>query len=145
MASNFEDRIARRKRGPLSAEERAEIERLAASMKNPRPGKIAVKLNRLSATVNAYMLRNGLVEKQPAHAARVYTRCGRIVHPYSHAQDRRIVELRTEGKLFREIAAIVSEEFGIARSMWSIQTRMLQLACAPEGSIGDGALPEVRA
>ena len=91
------------------------------------------------------MLRNGLVEKQPAHAARSYVRCGRVVHPYSNAQDRRIIELRTEGKSYREIAAIISQEFGIERSLWSVQSRMIQLSCAPEGSIVDGARPEVRA
>ena len=128
---SYEDRVVRRKRGRLSAEERAEIDRLARTMKNPRPGKIAVKLNRLSATVNWYMLKNGLIERRPGHAPRVYTRGGRTVYPYSDDQDRRLEQLRAEGLTFREIGEILTAEFGIARNAFSVQSRMVQLAAAP--------------
>ena len=129
--SKVNKRIAACKRGRLTPEERAEIERLALSMKRPTSGKIAAKLDRHPATVNWYLLTKGLIERKPGHASRPYLRNGRTIYPYSDDQDRRAEELRASGKTYREIAAALTAEFGIERTGNSVQVRMIQLAAAP--------------
>lgn len=125
------------KTGRMSKEEREQIEQLAATMKKPTPGKIARRLSRHPATVNWYMLRNGLIERKPGHAPSPYMRNGAMVYPYAPEHDRRLIELRTDkpGRprlTYREIGEILTKEFSIERDAHSVQVRMTQLACAPE-------------
>ncbi len=127
----LEPRFARRKRGKMTAEEKAEIERLAVTMARPTPCRIAAKLNRHPATVNWYMLRHGLITRVPGRASRPYMRNGRTIHPYAPEHDARIEALRAEGKVFREIGEIITAEFGIERDAHSVQVRITQLSAAP--------------
>lgn len=122
-------------RGKMTDAERAEIERLCATMTKPTSGKIARKMNRHVSTVNWYRLRNGLIERKPQRAPRIYVRNGREVHPYSEDHDSRLLELRTAGKVFREIGEILTAEFGIERDAHSVQVRMTLLAAAPDEQI----------
>lgn len=124
-------KYAQRKRGKMTAEEKLEIERLAQTMAQPTPGRIAAKLNRHPATVNWYMLRYGLITRRPGRAARPYVRDGKTVYPYSPEHDARIEALRAQGKVFREIGEIVTREFGIERDAHSVQVRITQLSAAP--------------
>ncbi|SDD93511.1 hypothetical protein SAMN05216337_101785 [Bradyrhizobium brasilense] len=123
--------LAGRKRGKLAAEEKSEIERLALALAKPTPGRIAAILDRHPATVNWYMLRHGLITRQPGRARRIYVRNGKTVHPYSAEHDRRIESLRAQGKVYREIGEIVTREFGIERDAHSVQVRITQLSAAP--------------
>lgn len=115
----------------MSQAERDKIEELAASMKKPTPGKIARQLQRHPATVNWYMLRNGLIERPVGHALKPYMRNGVMVHPYTKEHDARLIELRKGGKTYREIGEILTAEFSIERDAHSTQVRMTQLACDP--------------
>ena len=124
-------KLADRKRGRMTDADKAEIERLAAGMKKPTPGKIARAINRHPATVNWYMLTRGLITRKPGRAAGAYTRNGKTVHPYAAEHDKRIEELRAEGRPFREIGEIITREFGIARNAHSVQVRIVQLSAAP--------------
>jgi hypothetical protein len=123
------------KRGRMTPADHAAIERLAVEMKNPTPGKIARAINRHPATVNWYMLRNGLIERAPGRAAAPYVRNGKVIHPYSEQHDKRLLELRCAGKVFREIGEILTTEFGIFRNAHSVQVRLTQLACAPDAGV----------
>lgn len=123
------------KRGRMTAEDKAEIERLAGTMKNPTPGKIAGKINRHPATVNWHMLTRGLIERKAGRAARVYTRNGQTVHPYTEEHDARIEHLRVQGRRFREIAETITSEFGIARTAHSVQVRLVQLTASPDSEV----------
>lgn len=120
----------------MSAEERKQIDELAARMVKPSAGKIAQKLQRHPATVKWYMLRNGLIERSPGHASKPYMRNGAMVYPYAPEHDRRLIELRTDkpGRsrlTYREIGEILTREFSIKRDAHSVQVRMTQLACDP--------------
>lgn len=121
----------------MSKDEHELIEKLVVQMKNPTAGKIARRLQRHPATVNWYMLRNGLIERKPGHALAPYMRNGAMVYPYTTEQDKRLIELRTDKpgekrKTYREIGEILTREFGVERDAHSVQVRMTQLACAPE-------------
>lgn len=121
------------KRG-LSDADRAEIERLALSMKAPTPGKIARRLGADTGTVNWFMLRNGLVERRVTYGGPdSYMQAGRLVHRYRREHDERICELRRQGKNGREIAAIVTTEFGIKRSGHSVDVRLTMLGAYEGG------------
>jgi hypothetical protein len=121
-------------RGRLSADERAQIEKLATSMRAPTPGKIARKLNRHPATVKWYMLTHGLIEQKPGRAARVHVRNGRTIHPYSPEHDARLLALRTllPDAPYRVVAERLTTSFGIERDAHSVQVRLALLAAAPD-------------
>lgn len=119
-------------RGKMTDADRAEIERLAATMAKPTPGKIARRINRHVATVNSYMFNHGLINRKVGRATRAYQRNGKTVHPYAEAHDAFIEALRCQGKKFREIAELVTAEFGIPRNVHSVRIRLIQLAAAPE-------------
>lgn len=119
------------RRGRMTAEDKAEIERLAETMEKPTAGKIAAKINRHPATVNWYMLTRGLIERTPRRAPHTYTRNGKTVHPYTVEHDEFIGRLRAESKPFREIGELVSAKFGIERTGHSVQVRIIQLSASP--------------
>lgn len=114
--------------GPMSDFERSEIERLAASLKNPTPAVIARQLGRNVGTVNWYMLTHGLVERPLKYRDTApYERKGKIVYPYAREHDDRIQELRVEGKNARMIAEMITKEFGIERTTHGIHVRLTML------------------
>lgn len=119
------------RRGRMTAEDKAAIERMAVEMDKPTPGKIAAKINRHPATVNWYMLTRGLIERVPGRAHAPYTRNGKTIHPYAPEHDEFIEDLRAQGKVFREIGELVTVKFGIKRDAHSVQVRIIQLAAAP--------------
>jgi DNA-binding CsgD family transcriptional regulator len=124
------------KHGRMTDAERDEIERLASTMKNPTPGKIARRLNRKVSTVNWYMLTHGLIERKIVYRETTYQRRGYTVAYYSQAADLRILELRRDNKNPREIAEIISGEFVRQRTGHSVKVRLVMLASyvdAPEG------------
>jgi hypothetical protein len=129
------ERFANVVRGKMTDADRAEIERLAATMSKPTSGKIARRINRHVATVNSYMFSHGLIERKVGRAPRIYERNGKIVHPYTEAHDAFIEGLRSLGKNFREIAEFVTAEFGIERNQFSVRIRLIQLAAAPDDQI----------
>jgi hypothetical protein len=119
-------------RGRMTPADKAEIERLATTMKKPTPSKIAAKIKRHPSTVNHFMLTRGLIERVPGRAPRIYERNGITVHPYSKEHDAFIENSRSQGKKPREIAELVTKEFGIARNGHSVRIRLIQLAAAPD-------------
>lgn len=120
------------RRGRMTPEDRQEIERLASTMLKPSPGVIAQKINRHPATVNWYMLTHGLVERKVGRAPRPYQRNGKTVHPYAIEHDRFILNLRIQGNGPTEIAKLLTDKFGIQRSLHSVQIRLVQLAVDPD-------------
>lgn len=122
------------KHGPLSAEELAQIEHLASTMRKPTSTKIAWKLNRSASTIGWHLLTNGLVARNISYPrVHPYRRGDRMIYPFSRGQDRRIVELRSDGKSPTEIAAIVSREFNVPRKAHSIDVRLRMLAGYEDG------------
>lgn len=122
-------------RGRMTAADKVEIERLATTMTNPTPGKIAAKIKRHPSTVNWFMLTRGLIERKPGRATRAYQRNGVTVHPYAEAHDAFIERLSSQGLNYREIAELVTAEFGIERNQFSVRIRLIQLAAAPDEMI----------
>jgi IS30 family transposase len=120
------------KRGRMSIDEKKKIEAVIAGMKQPTAGKVARRLNRHPATINWYMLTRGHIERKPGHAPKPYMRAGKMIYPYSAEQDARLEQLRAEGKVFSEIAAILTKEFEIERTCHSVQVRLVQLTAAPD-------------
>lgn len=119
-------------RGKMTDAERAEIERLAATMVKPTPGKIAAKINRHVATVNSYMFSRGLIERKVGRATCAYQRNGKTVHPYTEEHDAFIEDLSSQGMKYRPMAELVTAEFGIERNQYSVRIRLIQLAAAPD-------------
>jgi len=116
----------------MSPDDHKEIERLAATMAKPSPGAIAQRINRHPATVNWYMLTHGLVERRVGRAPRPYERNGKTVYPYAIEHDKFILAMRVQNKGPTEIAKLVTEQFGIKRSLHSVQIRLIQLAVDPD-------------
>lgn len=112
----------------MTAEDKAEIERLAATLRDPSPGKIAVRLQRHPSTVAWYMITRGLIDRTVKYGRPAYRRGGVVVQPYTPEHDRRLLELRVEGRVYREIAEIITREFGIPRNVHSVQVRNTMLA-----------------
>lgn len=106
-------RVGNIKRGRMTDRDKAEIIRLAETISKPTPGKIAAKINRHPATVNWFMLTRGLIERKAGRAPRAYQRNGQTIYPYAVEHDARLEALRVERKPFREIAEILTAEFGI--------------------------------
>jgi IS30 family transposase len=120
--------------GRMSDAEKAEIERLALALKRPSPAEIARQMERHPATVAWYMIRHGLIDRKISYRRRDPTyRVDGIRHPYSEAQDRRLLELRRANKKYREIAAMLTAEFGIPRNAHSVQVRATMLAAYDGG------------
>lgn len=126
-------RLAGIKRGRMTAEEKAEIERLTVTLKSPKPGSIARHLNRHPATVKWYMLRHGLLTQPPRTIPRPYTtRSGVTRYPWSPEQDRRLDELLCAGKNYREAGEVLTAEFGVPRNTHNCQVRAVMLAASDE-------------
>jgi hypothetical protein len=125
------------KRGRLTAGEKAAIERLAGTLKKPTPGVIACRLARHPATVAFDTIRHGLIARAVRYGNRpVATRAnGTKANPYTAEQDRRLIELRRGGLVFREIAAMLTREFGVPRNCHSVQVRCLMLAAYEGGEL----------
>ena len=123
----------------MTEAEKAEIDRLAETLRNPSPGRIALRLNRHSSTVTWYMLTRGLLQRAPRRASGPYERRGKMVYPYSPEQDARLTELLSAPADYRSaharyiaVAAQMTEEFGILRDHHSVKVRAVQLAAAPD-------------
>jgi hypothetical protein len=128
------------KRGPLTDAERSDIERLVSTLKKPTAANVARRLNRHPATVAWFMITRGLIERPVLYGRAAYTRRDGIqVTPYAPEHDRRIVELRTQGKKVRQIAEAISHEFGIIRTGHSVDVRLKMLAAYSGGPEGDVA------
>lgn len=126
------------KRGPMTAGEKAEIERLALSLRHPTASAIARRLNRHISTVTWYLLTRNLIERRPGRSpARPYTRRdGVTLYPWSPAEDARLIELRVEGKSYPAIGRILAAEFGTRRDAHKVHVRNVILHARPEA--GDG-------
>lgn len=122
------------RRGPMSADERREIERLAGTLSRPTPSAISRRLNRHVATVTWYMLTRGLLQRQPRPGPhRPYLKKdGTQVNPWTPDQDRRLTELSIQGHNYRQTAEILTQEFGIPRNAHKVQVRAVLLAAAPD-------------
>ena len=130
--------ISQANRRGLSDDDRAEIERLCSVMTKPTPGKISGKIGRDVGTVAWFMITNGLIERRISYdGPSSYIQGGKLVYRYTEAHDRKIVAMRRDGKSVREIAAAVSQEFGITRTPHSIDVRLKMLAAYDGGPEGD--------
>ena len=131
--------IAAQQRRGLSDADRREIERLCAAMKKPTPGKVSRKIGRDVGTVAWFMIRTGLIERKISYDGPTsYVQGGKLVFRYTKEHDARIVELRRAAMSPRDIAKIVSDEFGISRTGHSIDVRLTMLAAydgGPEGCV----------
>ena len=118
----------------LSDADRQEIERLCSVMSKPTPGKIARRLGRDVGTVAWFMIRQGLIERKISYAGPAsYVQGGKTVFRYTEAHDLRLVELSRAGKRPREIATIITAQFGIARTAHSVDVRLTMLAAYEGG------------
>lgn len=135
--STYLERNAAWKRGRMTDDERAEIERLAEALRKPTPGAIARRLNRHPATIKWYMLRHGLLTLTPRTIPRAYTtRAGITRYPWSPEQDARLTELLREGKNYRQAGEVLTAEFGVPRNTHNCQVRAVMLAATePEPEI----------
>ncbi|MGH6725122.1 MAG: hypothetical protein ACREB8_01085 [Pseudolabrys sp.] len=123
--------------GPMSDAERAEIERLAATLKNPSAHQIARRLRRNVGTVNWYMIANGLVQRTIKYRENgPYLRNGYTVYPWKREHDDRIQALRIDGHSTPAISKLVTSEFGIPRSAHSVHVRLAMLAAYDEPRSG---------
>lgn len=121
------------KRGPMTDAERAELERLATTLKKPTPSAISRRLNRHIGTVTWYMITHGLIERTVQYGlTEPYERNGQKIYPYCAAQDARLLELRLAGKSTGQIAEIVTSEFGVPRREHSVRVRLTMLAAYAE-------------
>lgn len=121
------------KRGRMSADECAEIERLALTLRKPTPAAIARRLNRHPATVKWHMLTRGLLDLPTRYGPCHYTkRDGTEVYPWNPDQDRRLTELRIERHSYRHIGEVLTGEFGIPRNAHKVQVRAVMLAAAAD-------------
>ncbi len=120
------EQIATVRRGRLSPHEREQIEALA--LRKLTAGQIALRLNRISATINFAMHYMGL--KAPAdRRRRSYTRKnGSEVCSFDRAEDAMILEMRAAAAVCREIAAECMARFGRKRSPQTICMRLKMLA-----------------
>ena len=119
------EQIATVRRGRLSPHEREQIEVLA--LRKLTAGQIALRLNRISATINFAMHYMGL--KVPTDRQFSYTRKnGSEVHSFDDAEDVMILEMRAAQAVCREIAAECMARFGRKRSTQTIRTRLKMLA-----------------
>ena|SRR5947209_2177372 len=127
-------------RGPMTEAEKERIEQLARAMKTPKPGPIAVKLNRHPATIKWYMLRHGLIDEPPRFLFRapICTANGVTRHPWTPEQDKRLEELLVEHEALglksersRAVAEALTKEFGVPRNPHSVRVRAVMLAAAP--------------
>jgi hypothetical protein len=122
------------KRGRLSSEEQAEINRLAETMANPTPGKIARRIDRNNSTVKWYMLTHGLIDMPVRYGPAPYTtKSGVTKRPFTPEEDARITELRVQCLVYRKIAEIVSKEFG-PRTTHSVHVRLVMLGATTEAA-----------
>ena len=80
------------------------------------------------------MITHGLIERPLRYRDSPFVRSdGTVVHPYTRRHDERLVELRVHGKNPREIADIITQEFGIVRTGHSIDVRLKMLAAFDGG------------
>lgn len=113
------------RRGRLSPHEREQIEALA--LKKLTAGQIALRLNRIPATINFAMHSMGL--KVPTDRQFSFTRKnGSEVHSFSQAEDAMISEMRAAGAVCREIADAIMARFGLRRSPQTVGIRLKMLA-----------------
>lgn len=121
-------------RGRMTAQEKAQIDQLAGSMRRPTPSAIARRLKRHPSTVNWYMITRGLVERRVCYGRRrAGVRRGHTLNPYTAEHDRRLVELRRSGAKFRTIAEVLTREFGLPRNQHSVRIRAIMLAAYDGG------------
>jgi hypothetical protein len=69
------------------------------------------------------MIQPGLIDRKIKcrRQSPTYRADGIQAHPYSGAEDRRLLELRRANKEYRDIAAALTGEFGIRRTAHSVQ------------------------
>ena len=111
-------------RGRLSGAERERIAELAE--RGLTPGQIALRLNRLPATVNFHMVTNGL--RAPVDRARAYVRGASAVRSFSADEDAFITALRCQSYKYHEILAVCAKRFGHSRTPAAIGIRLRMLA-----------------
>ncbi len=122
------DRYLEVKRGRLSKDELAEIDRLGA--KGWSPGRIANRLERHPGTVNYAMHRLG--HRKLVRRTTSYVRNGVLVVPFSEAEDQMLEKLRGEGLTTTRIAHILGDSFGHPRSAHTVNMRLVMLASGAE-------------
>jgi hypothetical protein len=91
-----------------------------------------IKRGRLTAGEKAAIERLAGTLKKPTPGV---IACRLARHPYTAEQDRRLIELRRGGLVFREIAAMLTREFGVPRNCHSVQVRCLMLAAYEGGEL----------
>jgi hypothetical protein len=120
-------------RGPLSWDEKRDIERLAELWPDATAGRIAQQINRHPATVAWYMIGRGLIRRSIRYRPPAVSRNGR--HRWTAAEDRRLLELRRmqPPTRYRVCGEIITAEFGTPRNAHSCQVRALMLAAYDGG------------
>ena len=126
-------RLPNIKRGPLAPAEIEEITRLATSMKNPTPGKIARALNRHPATIQWQMMLAGVLERRVTYRGPAsYMRNGRLIWRFDAAEDASLEQLRVQGLSVCDIAPKLNAEFGRNRTAHSVHVRLVMLGAYDE-------------
>lgn len=117
------------KRGHLTEAEKAEIERLATTLKRPTPSVIAQRLDRHAATISWHMITRGLIVRKIRYPKN--PKPGHLF--YSEEQDRRLLALRRQGLGCLAISIALTAEFGIPRHPHSVRNRLIMLAAYDGG------------
>ena len=122
------------RRGRLSAEEKTRIEALAGQ--NWSPARIAMRLNRIPATINFHMATHGLYAPTtpPVRNRLTYRRNGHEVTFFTTEEDAFIEALRARGATTSAISTQVEQRFGHRRSAATILVRLQMLAGREEAA-----------
>lgn len=110
----------------LTNDDKAEINRLVDTMRDPSVSKIARKINRGYGSVVWYMMTHGLLERPLPTTALGGKRA------YLPQHDARIEQLSLQRLSNAEIASVVTKEFGITRNAHSVRCRLARLAIIPD-------------
>jgi len=117
------------RRGRLSADEIASIERLAE--RGLKSGQIAQRLNRHPSTIGFAMATRGLRIAKPGTNDLVEIKRGAsVVRRFTRDEDVFIEALRVQGFTFQQIAEIAGRRFGYRRSAATMGIRLKMIGAA---------------
>jgi hypothetical protein len=119
-------------RGRLTDADRARIEQLAAA--GQKANSIAREIERHPSTVMWFMYTQGLAAPRRHPNRDEYIRRGRVVRPFTPAEDRFIESKRVAGVPIRRIAELANEQFNRERTQHAVHVRLVMLAAREDAA-----------